>query len=70
MILRTAGPPLSWMSLGSRLGHLAVRLGRCSRERSRLVCRAGLRFLKEKVGRYVMQGDYAALLVEEGSCFT
>ena len=27
-------------------------------------------FWREKVGQYVMQGDYAALLMEEGSCVT
>ena len=27
-------------------------------------------FWKEKVGRYIMQGDYLALLMEEGSCIS
>ena len=27
-------------------------------------------FWKEKVGRYIMQGDYIALLMEEGGCIT
>ena len=27
-------------------------------------------FWKEKVGRYIMQGDYIALLMEEGNCIT
>ena len=27
-------------------------------------------FWREKVGQYVMQGDYTALLMEEGSCIT
>ena len=27
-------------------------------------------FWKEKIGLYIMQGDYIALLMEEGSCIT
>ena len=27
-------------------------------------------FWKEKIGHYVMQGDYMALLMEEGNCIT
>ena len=27
-------------------------------------------FWKEKIGHYVMQGDYLALLMEEGDCVT
>ena len=27
-------------------------------------------FWKEKIGRYIMQGDYLALVMEEGSCVT
>ena len=27
-------------------------------------------FWKEKIGRYIMQGDYLALVMEEGNCIT
>ena len=27
-------------------------------------------FWKEKIGQYVMQGDYLALVMEEGSCIS
>ena len=27
-------------------------------------------FWKEKIGRYVMQGDYLALIIEEGNCIS